>query len=180
MTKENFSYKRTFGSPNLEYETSHLKGLEVIEEKSLFLTLKTSDRVNFSLRIPLNHLEIKENKLISEININDDDNRHLTDIIDSIYANNKVILDEEIGEEGIMHNVSIDELCDYINRISYAELLLIFDDEELLYLDMFEMEFNSETANKENFKNLGTYELYFSISVMDVNKFYSKINCNIN
>ena len=89
-------------------------------------------------------------------------------------------MDEEIGEDGIMHNVSIDELCDYINRISYAELLLIFEDEELLYLDMFEMEFNSETANKENFKNLGTYDLYFSISVMDVNKFYSKINCNIN
>lgn len=180
MTLENFIYKRTYGRPKLEYETSYLKGLELIEGQFLSFSLYSDDYRNFNLRIPLNHLKIKDNKLISELNINDDDNRHLANILDSIYANEGVNLDDQIGEDDVMSNVNIEELCNYVNSISFAEILLIFHDDELLYLDMFNLEQNYVSATNDNsFKNLVKYNLDFSIPVSDVNKFYNRINCNI-
>lgn len=181
MTKNGLIVKRTYGVPNLEYKTSYLKGFEVINDKFLLLTLSHCKDKNFELKIPLGHLDIKENRFISTLNINDDDNRYLVDIIDSIYGYNDAILDDIVGEEAIMYNVDITALCDYINSMSMLNILLYFDcDGELVYIDLFKINFKHDARNSDKrFKGIPAYQVGFSLPVSDVGKLYKQVFMNI-
>ena len=64
MKENKLIIKLTQGVPNLEYRTSYLRGFELIEEKFLLLTLSSIDSVNFQLKIPLDSLDIKEDRFI--------------------------------------------------------------------------------------------------------------------
>ena len=175
MKKNNLIIKLTQGAPNLEYRTSYLRGFELIEEKFLLLTLSNIESVNFQLKIPLDSLDIKEDRFIQELNIHNDDNRHLVNILKAIYDYNGAILDDQVGEEGIMYNVDIKELCDYINSASMLHLLLYFDrDDDLMYMDLSKIYFgNDSKKNKKSFKDMPPYNLKFSIPVDDVGRLYS-------
>lgn len=175
MDNKNLKIKRTHGSPKLEYNTFYMRGFEKIEDRFLLLKLSHINNSNFELRMPLNHLQIKENKFIVELNIHDDDNRFLYYILNAIYEYNGVILDDLVGEDGILHNVDIRELCDYVNSMSMLGILLYFDDNELVYLDFFRISFpvNGKYDNK-SFKNPDSFKLDFSIVVNDVDEFYER------
>lgn len=175
MASNDLITKRTFGSPRLEYHTSYLKGFEVVEEQFMLLTLSYTGDNNFELKMPLDHLNIKENRFIPELNIHDDDNKYFTYIIDSIYDYNGVILDDVVGEDGILHNLDLQEMCDYINSMSMLGIMLYFDDEELVYLDLFKISFPADSKYKDKrFEDPNTFMLNFSIVVSDVNEFYEK------
>ena len=167
--------KRTYGKPNLEYKTSYLKGFEIIKDKFLLLTLSKSGSKNFELKMPVNHLDIKDDRVISELIIYDDDNRHLMDILHAIYEYNGEILDDVISDNGIMYDVDIKALCDYMDSIEMMEMLLYFDqDGELLFIDPFRMKFKDYVSKRDKvFKDMPTYSLYSSIGVSDPSKYLS-------
>ena len=172
---DDMKIKRTYGKPKLEYKTSYLNGFELVEEPFLFLTLYYANNNNFELKIPLNHLDIKENQLIPEINIHDDDNRYLADILDSIYKFNGVFLDDVIDKDGIFHNLDINELCNYINDMSMLEIVLFFEEDELVHLDLFRILFPyGSKYNDKFFENPNDYKLNFSLVVSDLGNLYIK------
>ena len=173
---DNIKSKKSYGVPNIEYNTFYRKGFEKIDEKSLVFTLYSDnlkDVVNFRLKIPLNHLKIEDNRFISELDTNDDANRYLVYLLDSIYGYNGANLDDEISEDGIMYNLDIEDLCSYINAMSRVEIALCILEDELVYFDIYEIKFpdNSEYKYK-NFKDY-TYELHFSIGT-NLSRIYSQ------
>lgn len=174
--EEKIISKKSYGVPNIEYNTSYLRGFERIEEKSLVFTLYSDnvyDIVNFRLKIPLNHLKIEDNRFISELDTNDDANRYLVNILDSIYEYNGAVLNDEIRKDGIMYNLDIEDLCNYINSMSRVEIALCFIEDRLIYLDVYEIKFSDNSEYKyKNFKDY-TYELNFSIGT-NLSRIYSQ------
>lgn len=169
--------KKSFGVPNIKYTTSYLKGFEKIEEESLLFTLysdKINNIINFRLKIPLNHLDIEENRFITELDTNDDANRYLVYLLDSIYGYNGAILDDEISEDGIMYNIDIEDLCNYINSMSRVEMALCFLENRLIYFDVYEIKFSDNSKYKNKVFKDYTYELNLSIGVSSLSKVYSQ------
>ena len=180
MAENSLIIKRTYGVPNLEYCDSYVRGFEVLEDQFLLLTLTHNDSENFELKIPLNHLDIQYGRFILDYNINDDDNRYLSNLLRSIYENEGAIIEDVIDEDGIMHNVDIDAIIGYMNSISMLEMMLYFDENELIYIDLFDITFESNSKFKnKSFEDLKSYKLNFAIDVPDVDQFYKQCeNCD--
>ena len=165
---KNLIIKRTYGEPKLNYYASDLRGFELKEDPFMLFTLTHEGNTNFELKIPLEHLDIKEDRFITELNIHDDDNRYLANLLYWIYEYNGVILDDVIGEEGVMYNVDMKELRAYILSISMLEMFLYFDADELVYIDLFDLALNEYSVHKDrHFKDLDDFKLNFAIDVLD-------------
>ena len=122
--------KNILGVPTIKYETSYIQGFQLIEEKFLYFYIRGGNMIHFGLKIPLNHLDINDKRIIKTIDTANPKNKFLTKLIGEIYRYNGLIMSD------ILNDISIDEILDYINAISTMYIVAKIEEGSILDFDI--------------------------------------------